>query len=47
MYSLAQYAQAFLDEFRPRKRIPPQIQPPIEPNPENEVCSMMSKMKFF
>jgi hypothetical protein len=38
IYLLAQYAQTFLDEFRPRKRTPPQIQPPPpEPNPENDV----------
>ncbi|CAF2775368.1 unnamed protein product [Rotaria sp. Silwood2] len=35
IYSLAQYAQTFLDEFRPRKRTPPQIQSP-ETNPEND-----------
>ncbi len=39
IYALAQYAQTFLDEFRPRKRTPPPppIPPPIEPNPENDV----------
>ena len=40
IYALAQYAQTFLDEYRPRIRTPPPpIQPPVEqPNPENEVC---------
>lgn len=37
IYLLAQYAQTFLDECRPIKRTLPQIQPPIEPNPENDV----------
>ncbi|CAF0743751.1 unnamed protein product [Rotaria sordida] len=36
IYLLAQYAQTFLDEFRPRKRTPPQIQPLPEQNPEND-----------
>ncbi|CAF0823490.1 unnamed protein product [Adineta steineri] len=36
IYLLAQHAQIFLDEFRPRKRTPPHIPPVIEPNPENE-----------
>ncbi len=43
LYEIATYAQTLLDEFRPRKRIPPPpppppIEPPIELNPENEVC---------
>ena len=37
IYLLAQYAQTFLDECRPIKRTPPQIQLPIESNPENDV----------
>jgi hypothetical protein len=41
IYLLAQYAQTFLDEFRSRKRTPPQIQPTIEPNPENDVSRII------
>lgn len=41
MYELAQYAQTFLDEFRPRKRTPPPSPPPIETIPENDVCSKL------
>ena len=44
MYELAQYAQTLLDEFRPRKRTPPPIQPPIEILPENDVCSIIAKI---
>ncbi|CAF3396443.1 unnamed protein product [Rotaria sp. Silwood1] len=36
IYLLAQYAQTFLEEFRPRKRTPPQIQQSPEQNPEND-----------
>ncbi|UJR36098.1 hypothetical protein I4U23_028833 [Adineta vaga] len=36
IYQLVLYAQEFLDNFRPKKRIPPQVQPTPEPNPEND-----------
>lgn len=43
IYPLAQYAQTFLDEYRPRKRTPPIIPPPIEPNPENDVSQIIER----
>jgi hypothetical protein len=39
IYVLAQYAQTFLEEYRPKKRTVPQIQPEpvVEQNTENDV----------
>jgi hypothetical protein len=42
IFLLAQYAQTFLDEYRPKKRTPPQLQPSIEANPENDVSSILN-----
>ena len=43
IYLLAQYAQTLLDEYRPLKRTPPQIQPTTEQNPENEVSELTER----
>jgi hypothetical protein len=48
IYLLAQYAQTFLDEVRPKKRTPTQIQSPIEQNPENDVrCLIILNHSFI
>ena len=38
VYELAQYAQTFLDEFRPWKKNQAQVQASLEPSSENDVC---------